>query len=179
MNARNETEDDLVLEGFDDPMSRDLAHAMDVAWLRTKDAPFDEAKRAFQLVEREFILRAGDHEFYVIETKRRVIEAIFKAAYLDEQPFNTCQIWWNSLLQLGFSNIETSCIMSCIYADCCRFNRRPSEGLGTLEPVMAELERLLAKSTVTDDAAEFYRDQLDIMQKRLDELRAQLGKVST
>lgn len=152
---------------------RALAKAIDAAWLRTRDSSFTQKVDEYRQVEREFVQRAGGDAFFVLETKRGIAEAILRQANVTNQPFNVCQDIWNELVQLGFSNIEVTCTMSWFYADCCRHNKQLDVGLSVLEPLIAEFERLLADPTVAEDAAEYYRYEIDKLGKLRDKLKAQ------
>jgi hypothetical protein len=179
MNTVHESGDDPEFDTFPDSTTRDFAMALDATWQQTRNSTFAEVVAAYKRVEDEFTLRAGDNEIYVLDFRRGIAECILKTAVDREEPFEVCEKLWNELLGLGFTDIEQRCTMSWYFADGCLYHQQTQTGLRVVEPVMAELERLLAESTVTEHAAEFYRYQLDIMQRRLDKLRAQLGKTST
>ncbi|TKD08340.1 hypothetical protein [Polyangium fumosum] len=136
---------------------------------------FIEAVEDFHQLEAEFVARAPDHEFHVIETKRRVAETILALAHEKHPPFEVCREAWNDLVRLGFSHIDIECSMSRIYADCCAYDERPDEGLVVLEPLVAKLERLLedAKKTAEEYPARFYEDALERLGIRRDALEAQ------
>ncbi len=179
MNELEEPDDDLEEETFPDSTSRDFAKAMDDTWLKTRNSDFATLRREYQMMEAEYISRAGDNQFYVIETKRRVAEAILKAAVDREEPFDTCENFWRDLLVLGFTDLERQCSMSWYFADCCLRNKHAELGLGIVEPVVMELHRLLAEPTVAEQASKFYRQELGFLEKLARNLTAQLNPTST
>jgi hypothetical protein len=165
--------DDLFEKDRDpDPLDRDLGRAMDATWLQLRHRDFADVVREYKLVEEEFVRRAPDNEFHVRETRRRVAEAIFTEAARRE-PFDVCQKWWDELRAVGFTNIDRTCTMSWFYADSCLAHRQTDLGLAVLEPLIAEVERLLAEPTVTEAAAEYYRYEIDNLGKLRDKLKAQ------
>jgi hypothetical protein len=131
---------------------------------------FVAAEAKFRALEAEFLPRLEHHEENARELRRHITEGIFLAAYIKEQPFDTYQSLWNELSQLGFSRIERRCNQTWLFADCCRKHGQTEIGLGVLDPLIAELERLRADPAVTTQAAEYYDQQLD----NLGKLRAQL-----
>jgi hypothetical protein len=153
---------------------RALAKAIDAAWLRTRDSSFTQKVDEFRQVEREFVQRAGDDENFVLETKRGIAEAILRQANVTNQPFHVCRDAWNELVQLGFSNIETTVAMSWFYGDSCLRNAEAVAGFAVIEPLAAEFERLLADPEVTEEYAEYYRYELDRLSKLRLALKAQL-----
>jgi hypothetical protein len=152
---------------------RALAKAIDATWLRTRDGDFTQMVQAYRQVEREFVQYASNDDFFALETKRRVAEAILRQANVTNQPFHVCENIWNELVQLGFSNIEITCAMSWFYGDSCRRNAQAAAGIAVIKPLVVEFERLLAEPTVAEDAAEYYRYELDTLGKLLEKLEAQ------
>ncbi len=175
MNGQLEDDDIPEIDRHPDSMSRDLARAMIATWQKVRHSDFAEFVREHKLVEEEFVRCAmdADNEVYVRETRRRVAEAIFKEAATGSEPFDVCQKWWDELRKVGFTNIDRTCAMSWFYADSCLAHGQADLGLAVLEPVIAEVERLLAEPTVTKAAAEYYRYEIDNLGKLLDKLKAQ------
>jgi hypothetical protein len=173
MNNGAEIDDEFEDEGFPNELCRDFAHAIDATVVRTFESDFADTRVAFKKVEAEFIVRAGDDTFQILEMKRRVAEAILKSAVEKCETFETCRTWWAEMLCVGFTNMDRRCTMSWYYAECCRQNKKPDVGLEVLEPIIIEIERLLAEPTVTENAAEYYRYELDKLGKLRDRLKAQ------
>ncbi|MDI3284948.1 hypothetical protein [Polyangium sp. 15x6] len=136
---------------------------------------FAEAVEDFRKLEAEFVERAGDDEFDVRETRRRIAETILSLARDKRPPFDACRDAWNDLVRLGFSGIELECTMSYFYADCCAYDERPDEGLAVLDPLLAKLERLLedTRGTGTEYPARFYENELERLGNLRDALLAQ------
>ncbi|MBK9261878.1 MAG: hypothetical protein IPM54_19000 [Polyangiaceae bacterium] len=170
-NIKTKAADIMQDDGLPDSRSRDLAKAIAKTRVATFDSDFGAIEVAYRTVEREFIARAGNDEIAVLETKRRIAEAVLMAAVENCQPFDTCRKCWDDMLRLGFTNIDRTCTMTWYYAECCRQNEQPSIGLGVLEPVINDLHRLLAEPGVTESAAEYYRHELDNLGALLDKLK--------
>jgi hypothetical protein len=158
---------------FPDSVTRDFAMAMDAAWLKTKDAPYVDIVREYKAVESIFIPRVADNEVYDLEFRRRVAEAIFKSAADDCKSFETCMAYWDDVVRLGIVQLEARTTMVWFYADCCRRHKQAEKGINMLEPLIAELQRLLAEPNIGEVDAEDYRQQLEIMGKLLAKLEAQ------
>lgn len=109
---------------------------------------FEEMLKEYRTIEAELVEQAGDDEFDVIETKRRIAEWILTAAFLRDQPFDVCQEAWNNLLAVGFSSRFMKWSMTCTYADCCWENEQDDVGLAVVEPAIAELEQWLSETTL-------------------------------
>jgi len=174
MSTDPEADDELEFGGHPNAESLALAKAIDATWRKTRHSSFGDIVQAYKAVEFEFVVRAGSNEIYVLETRRRVAEALLREAH-GSQPFDTCQKLWDDLLCIGFANIEIKCIMTWYYADSCRKNKEPEAGLAELEPLIAELERLLTEPTATEDAAGDYQDELAKLGKLRARLKAQQG----
>lgn len=148
---------------FPNELSRDFAHAMDVANVETFAGDFATAKDVYKKLENEFVSRAEEDE--VIEIQRRVAEAILKAGVEKHAPFEACTECWNELLRLGFTNLDRTCTMSWYYAECCRQNRQPDVGAAVLKPLIAKLQRLLGDPDLDEDEAEYYRYEIANLSK--------------
>ncbi len=151
---------------------RALAKAVDAAWLKTRDSSFTQKVDEYRQVEQEFVQRAGDDAFFVLETKRCIAEAILRQANVTNQPFNVCQDIWNELVQLGFSNIESTCTMSWFYADCCLHNKQYDAGLEVLDTVIAEIHLRLDEPALTRHAVMYYNHELTRLGKHREGLVA-------
>ncbi|MRG95776.1 hypothetical protein [Polyangium spumosum] len=135
---------------------------------------FTEAVDAFRRLEAEFVARAGDDEWDVRETRRRIAEYILRVADAHHPPFEVCRQAWNDVIRLGFSDKYIECVMTWYFADCCRYDENPEEGLAVLLPLIAELERGLEEARATQSSMEeFYEYHLEPLLKIRDELLAQ------
>ncbi|HRI63502.1 MAG TPA: hypothetical protein PK156_04675, partial [Polyangium sp.] len=151
-------------------LGRALAKAIDQAWLETRDRTFPEMVNAYRQVEADFVQRPGSNDFHILETKRRVAEAILRQANSTDQSFQVCQDAWNELVRLGFTNLERRCRMTWFYADCCLLHGQYEMGLALVEPLIAEFETALADPTCTEQAKRFYNQELEPLRKIRDEL---------
>ncbi|MDC0741096.1 hypothetical protein [Polyangium mundeleinium] len=138
----------------------------------SEELDFEEAVREYRQIEAEFVERAGDNEYHVVETRRRITEWILSEALRDEQPHEVCREIWHELLQRGFSGIEKRHSMSGIYARCCQLNGEFEAGLAVIEPLIAEAEQGLADPTLPPNPRAFYEQELAIDRKIRDELKA-------
>jgi hypothetical protein len=68
-----------------------LAKAVDQTWLRTRDTNFADTVQEYRRVEADFITAAGDEPF-VLETKRRIAEAILQEAQEQTNPSNRAKM---------------------------------------------------------------------------------------
>lgn len=140
----------------------------------SKEISFEEAVREYRKIEAEFVERAGDNEYHVVETRRRITEWLLQEALRDEQPHEVCREIWHELLQRGFSDIFLRYTMSGIYARCCQMNGEFDAGLAVIEPLIAESEQALEAetTTLTPPNRAFYEENLRIDRKIRDELKA-------
>jgi len=141
-------------------------------FLREKDLSFEEAVCEYRRVEAEFVEAAGNDEWDVVETKRRISEWLLRLALRADQPHEVCREFWHELIQRGFSNDEQRYIFTCIYARCCQMNGEFDAGIAVLEPLIAEAEQALAETTLTPDNRAFYEANLQLDRKIRDELKA-------
>jgi hypothetical protein len=153
--------------------SQAFAKAMDATWLSTRESDFATLVREYKRLEAEHLARIADYEFHAREIKRRIAEIVLQAAIDRQQPFETCTQLWNDLLRLGFSDIDRTCTMTWYYAECCRRNKQTEIGIQLLEPLIDELQGLLAEPNFDEGVAEYYQEQLEIMGKLLAKLQAQ------
>jgi hypothetical protein len=77
------------------------------------------------------------------------------------------------LVRLGFTNIGQERVMTWYFADCCRYDENPEEGLAVLEPLIAEFERGLEEARATQNSTEFYEYHLEPLLKIRDDLLTQ------
>lgn len=152
-----------------------MAKASDALLAKSLDRSrsFVEVVDDFRRLEAEFVARMGDNEFGVLQTRRRVAEAILAAAHSKHPPFEVCREAWNNASRLGFACIEQECLERWFYAECCAYDEKPEEGLAVLEPLLAELERRLEEARATQKPTRFYEDEIEQLGGLRDELDAQ------
>ncbi|MDC0749051.1 hypothetical protein [Polyangium mundeleinium] len=138
-----------------------------------KERSFAEAVDDFRRLEEEFVVRGCDSDFHVLETRRRIAETILTLAEVKHPPFEVCRQAWNELVRLGFSAKDREYVMTWFFAECCRYDENPEEGLAVLWPLIAELERGLEEARATQSDTEFYEYHLEPLLKLRDELLAQ------
>lgn len=148
---------------------------MDVATVKSFRMSFADTVREYHAVQAEFLARIGDCDVVALEIRRRIAELILQSAREKREPFETCEQLWNELLLLGFTSIERKCAMTWFFADCCRRHRQVDIGLGVLEPIIVDMEQLLADPAVKKQAAKRYRYEVD----NLGKLRAELEALRT
>lgn len=142
-------------------LSRALAQAMDDTWLRTHEWDFPEIVREYRQVEAEFVQRTGDDKpLFILETRRRVAEALLSHAHSKEEPHEVCREVWNDLVNLGFTDSERQRMMSWFYADCCLWNKQYDAGLAVIEPVIADYEQWLQNATLRPKSREYHEKDL-------------------
>lgn len=155
-------------------IGRALAKAIDQAWLETRESTFPEMVNAYRQIEVEYVRHADNHEFFVLETRRRITEAILRQAHSTEQSFRACQDVWNELVGLGFTNLERQCTMTWFYADCCLLNEEPAAGVAVLEPLIVDIERQLEGMTHADTGWQQLHDELARLKQLNDEIKASI-----
>ena len=62
-------------------------------------------------------------------------------------------------------------MQSYFYADCCLFNEQFDVGIAVLTPLVADLQQQLSDPAVTEQAADFYREKIDLLDRLLGELQ--------
>ncbi|HVK69445.1 MAG TPA: hypothetical protein VM694_33540 [Polyangium sp.] len=137
MTTKEEESDDLSKE-FVVANVRLLVESLE----RTRT--FAEAVDDHRRLEAEFVARAPDNEFHVLETRRGIAETILSLAYEKHPPFEACRAAWNEMVRLGFKDLGARCDASRFYADCCAYDKKTEEGLEVLEPLVADYRRIEA-----------------------------------
>jgi len=84
--------------------------------------------------------------------------------------------FWEDVVRVGIVEFEVRCTMTWYYADCCRRNKKTEMGLNMLEPLVAELQQLLAEPNVSEVDAWDYRQKLKMMDNVLAPLQAQQSR---
>jgi hypothetical protein len=164
-NDESESGDDAIaeLQGYDkwpEDVSIAFDQALGVATLKSIKTNFASAVADYRAIEAEFLERIGDNEENSRQVRRLITETLLRMAWQKDEPFETCQRYWNDLVQLGFYRIERQCFMTWFFADSCRKYGHTEMGLAVLDPLIAELERLCTEPTVTKQAAKCYDERL-------------------
>ncbi len=157
--------------GYDkwpDNVGIEFDNALRLATIGAIRGDFATAIQGYRAVEAEFLPRVGDIKENVQQVQRHIIEMILRAAIDKNEPFETCWHYWTELVSLGFYRIERRCHATWAFAHYCTEHQHTDIGLGLLEPLIAELERLLAG--VDKHGATFYQHHLNLLMK----LRARL-----
>jgi hypothetical protein len=141
--------------------------------LKNIDVDFASVVAEFRAIEAEFLVRIGDNEENAQQVRRIVTEMLLDAARDTDQPFETCQRYWNDLVQLGFYRIERQCLKTALFAITCGKHGHTETGFALLDPLIAELERLRAEPTVAKQAVEYYDGELVSLRKLRARLEAQ------
>jgi hypothetical protein len=151
---------------------RENTRRIESVLIRKPPLSYEEMVEEYRKIETDLVEQAGDDEFDIVETRRRIAEWILTAAFLRDQPFDVCEKSWNHLLDLGFNSLDTKCSMTCLYADCCLENEQEEIGLAVVEPAIAELEQWLTETTLEPHWRVEYESTLASLKKRRDKLRA-------
>ena len=149
-----------------------FTQAVQAVFLREKELSFEEAVREYRRVEAEFVERAGNDEWDVLETRRRITEWLLTFACRAEPSMEACREIWEEMLQRGFTHLERRYTMSGIYVRCCQYNGEFDEGLAIAEPIIAEIEQVLDGTTLTPEMRFDCEQLLRIHRKVRDELKA-------
>lgn len=144
------------------PTQADVEAAMRIGrvYARRPWPGFAAAVQEYREIEAELIAQAGDDDFIVLETKRRIAEWIVTCAWRDEVPFEQFQAAWNDLLALGFTDAEKKREMVYYWADYCLDQGLYDLGLAELDPVIAEFEEWLRTTALKPKLRAFYEKDL-------------------
>lgn len=169
------------LMGYD-KWPEDVAIAFDrargVATLKyIKNAHIDFAAivAEFRALEAEYSALLGDNEENIQQVRRITTEMLLQAAWDKDQPFDTCLKYWHDLQALGFYRLERRCLKTGLFAVICQHYGHADMGLGLLEPLIAELERLRAEPTATKQEVDYYDYELASLHKLRARLEAERG----
>jgi hypothetical protein len=154
------------------PEEAAFTQSVHAVFLREVDLSFEDAVREYRRVEAEFVERAGDEEWDILETKRRISEWLLRLALRAEQPHEVCREIWEELVQRGFSNDQQKHIFSAIYARCCQQNGEFDAGITVIEPLIIEIEGQLQSTTLDPEVRVLYTQLLPTHRKIRDELKA-------
>ena len=152
--------------------ARGTAH---VRYARDKTIDFASIAAEFRAIEAEFVAHFHDNEENAQQVRRIMAAMLMQAAWDKDQPFDTCQRYWNDLQQLGFYRIERRCLETGVFAVCCHDYGHTELGVAVLDPLIAELERLRAEPSVGTWAAEYYDEEIVSMRKLRARLEAERG----
>jgi hypothetical protein len=148
------------------PADHDAAMRIGRVFARRPWPGFAAAVQEYRQIEAELVTQAGDDEFGVLETKRRIAEWIVRCADRDAMPFEQFQEAWNALLALGFTDDEKKREMVIYHSCYCLDNEHYDEGLAVLEPLIAEFEAWLQTAVLDPKLRKFREDDLAHMKFR-------------
>jgi len=180
-NDESESDDSDVAElmGYD-KWPRDVSLAFDrargvasVKYIRNKEIDFASIVADYRAIEAEYLVHFRDNEENAQQVRRIMSAMLLQAAWDKDQPFETCQRYWNDLQQLGFYNIQRQCNETWLFAKICHEHGQTELGIAVLDPLIVELERLRAEPTVTEFHAEYYDDEIGYLRKLRAKLEAQ------
>lgn len=156
-------------------LSTEFAAAHDALLVKSLEPTrtFAEAVDDYRRLEADFVARAADSDFAVLETRRRVAETILVLAHDKRPPFEVCREAWKELLRLGFTDMSARSVHSWFYVDCCAYDEKLEEGLAVLEPLIAELERGFEEAKAAQKFTGFYDYELEKLRNLQGELLAQ------
>ena len=180
-NDETESSDDALgkLMGYDkwpDDVAIAFERARGVAsvrYIKNKEIDFPAIVAEYRAIETEYLVHFRDNEENAKQVRRIMTGMLLQAAWDKDQPFETCQQYWNDLLQLGFYRIERECNETWLFAKICCEHGQTELGLAVIDPLILELERLRAEPTVTEFAAGYYEDEIGYLQKLRAKLEAQ------
>lgn len=113
---------------------------------RSQDRSFADIAHDYRRAEAELVARAGTGEVFddlVLAVRQQIAEYIFDAACRLQQPFDVCRQAWNEVVRVGFSDTSDRWRLTERYAESCARNDEPEAGLAVVEPLMAEITRLV------------------------------------
>ncbi|MBK9261213.1 MAG: hypothetical protein IPM54_15585 [Polyangiaceae bacterium] len=139
---------------------------------RKQEISFEEAVRQYRQIEAEYVALAGNDEAKALEVKQTITNHLLMDAEKEEQPHAICRELWEELVQRGFMSMNMRHVMSSTYAQCCQFNHEFDAGVAVLEPLIAELEMLLAQSAITPNHRAVCEQFLSMHRAKHEELKA-------
>ena len=141
-------------------------------FLRKHEINFEDLVRQYRQVEMEFVERAGEDEYRIRETRRRISEWLLSEAEKTKQPHEVCTLIWDELVERGFSDPFLRHLKTSGYVRCCQMNGQFSRALEVHEPLIAEVEQWLSDTTLAPEVRAYLENDLAIDYKIRDELRA-------
>ena len=150
----------------------ELGQAIQSIMAASFDRNFEDVVGDYRRIEEDFVNRSDGNDFHVLETKRRIAEAILLATHSHRQPFDVCRNALDDLVHLGFTNLRTRCTESWWYANCCLLEGQLDVGLSVLEPLIVELARQVDEAIHSNRSAKGLKEQLVRLEKLRDELKA-------
>lgn len=139
---------------------------------RKEETNFDEVVRQYREIEAEFVELAAEDAAKATERKQSITNHLLMDAEKSEQPHEVCRKLWDELIQRGFMSINMRHAMSSTYARCCQWNGEFDVGIAVLEPLIAELQVLLAQPALTPNHRAFCEQFLRMHTVLRDELAA-------
>lgn len=149
--------------------------AASVRYIRDKTIDFASVVAEYRAIEAEYIAHFRDDEENAQHVRRIMTEMLLQAAWDKNQPFETGELYWKDLQQLGFYSLQRQCNATWLFGEICRDHGQTDTGLAVVDAFIAELERLRAEPNVSDWDAEDYDEKLGGMRKLRARLEADRG----
>jgi hypothetical protein len=118
------------------------------AFARSRHRTFAQIADDYRQVEADIVARAGACDAFqglVGKVRQYIAEDGLRAACGLEQPFDVCRQAWDEVVRVGFTSTSRRWKLTEMYAETCALNDQPEAGLAAVEPLMAEITRLLEK----------------------------------
>lgn len=141
---------------------------------RKHEMSFEEVVRQYRMLEAEFVALAGDDEALVVQRRQSITNHLLMDAQNAEQPHHVCHAIWDELMLRGFMSTDLRHSLSNCYARCCQLNGEFKAGLAVIEPLIAELEELLAQPAINPNVRAFCEQFLSIHVETREELKTEI-----
>jgi hypothetical protein len=151
-------------------VAEEFADALRLAMLACLKEGYEVGILRLPGIEAEYLEKLKGSDENMDQVRRHIAEWGFVMATEKNQPFATCLGYWNELVRLGFYRIERKCYAIVRFANSCLKHRETALGLSFVEPLIEELERLLADPIEAEKGGAFYNEHLEWQRK----LRADL-----
>lgn len=151
----------------------EFERALNSATLVCLQEGYDVGIPRYREIEAEFVDKLKGNDENMDQVRRHIAEWGFVMATEKNQPFATCLGYWNELVRLGFYRIERKCYAIVRFANYCLEHRETELGLSFVEPLIEELERLLADPVEAEKGGAFYNEHLEWQRKLRTDLLAQ------
>jgi hypothetical protein len=106
-----------------------------------QQSSWDELIGRFRDIETRFLNLAASSNLLQLETRRRIAEALVRAALLKEMPLPAVQHLFNELCQLGFTNDHHKATFTVVYANLCAASRFFNEARSVTQALVDEWQR--------------------------------------
>lgn len=124
---------------MDVAVGEQIIAAMNPVYMHFGKWSFPDLEAGFKAVERQFLGVLDEADY--LEVKRRVAEAILRAAQVTDQPVERCRELLGRVEQLEWSTFYAKANMLFPFVRYCLDHGRKDVGLHFLIPLIAELEQ--------------------------------------